>query len=129
MIAQKTEMFDEFGNPINATMVPDGGRTRTSFWMMDAAPADVTRITQRAIADAGPLHQPGSMPQTEATATARQIAYNERKAALSAAWANPPALEADAKPAPSAPVTDAAATADARYAARCAQLERAWQGA
>ena len=113
MIAQKTEMFDEFGNPINATMVPDGGRTRTSFWMMDAAP----------------LHQPGSMPQTEATATARQIAYNERKAALSAAWANPPALEADAKPAPSAPVTDAAATADARYAARCAQLERAWQGA
>jgi hypothetical protein len=73
------------------------------------------------------MHQPGSLPLTATAARLKELAYEERRAALSNAWRNPVAQEAEAKPAPSATATaaDAAAAADARDQ----RLRDAWKGA
>lgn len=114
------QVLDKDGKPISTLgkVVPD--RASVRVLVMDAAPT-------------GPLHQPGSLPLTDADRDAREAAYLERKRRLSDAFrhpalAQPPAAARPPQttlPAPVPGVSDA----EVRYAERCAALERAYRRA
>lgn len=117
----KSEVFDKDGKRITlaGNVVPDGGTVRVAQMIMDAAPAG--------------LHRPGSLPLADAERDARQAAYEDRKRSLSDRWRHPAPAQPPSgaippqtpPPAPLASVSDA----EARYAERCAALERAYRGA
>jgi hypothetical protein len=111
-------------------VLKDGERYRSPLLLMDAAHQEVIDITRKALADsyapsAGALHKPGTIVadgiEAELAATEREVRRDLRLDALSNAWRNPPAQEAQATP---GPVADREAAA----AARDARLENAWKG-
>lgn len=136
----KTEMFDKDGNPINAKIMPDGGRLRTHMTLMDAAHPDIAAITRAAMTDADrdladirdimditrladrqptvtvARHRPGSAVLTDTDRDAREQALAARDARLVSAWKSPPAVDAAQieKPAPTTPTGDPADRRDAR---------------
>jgi hypothetical protein len=124
---RKAEMYDKDGNLIDNQIVPDGGRLRVPQMMMDAATIDIAEITRRAMADQQqPLHAPGFVPVslTDAEIESKEMKRDARKAALSNAWKNPPAIDPTlAKKDEAAPATDS----EARYLARDRRLENAWR--
>lgn len=127
------QVLDKDGRPITSTneAVPDGAIVRVPQLLMDGT-AQLPQLVIDAAPSAG-LHRPGSLPLTDADRDAREAALADRDRRLSEAWKHPaPAqLPADAKPpqtAPAAPVAGVS-DADARYADRCAALERAYRGA
>jgi hypothetical protein len=120
------EMFDKDGNPINAKVMPDGGRLRTHMTLMDGARPDIASITRAAMADSQPsqaaMNRPGTLALSAADCEARETTRDARKAKLSDAWRNPPALDPAHidKPAPTTPTGDAATRRDRR-------LEQMWR--
>jgi hypothetical protein len=108
-------------------VLKDGERYRAPMLLMDAAHQEVIDITRKALAEpsAGALHKPGTIVadgiDAELAATEREVRRDLRLDALSNAWRNPPAQEAQAKPSPVADREAAALQRDAR-------LENAWKG-
>lgn len=124
------QVLDKDGRPITLTnkAVPDGAVVRVSQLLMDGATPP--RLLMDA-APSGPLHRPGSLPLTDADRDRREAVMADRDRRLSEAWKQPAPAQhpAGAKPPQTTPpaAVAGASDADARYADRCAALERAYR--
>lgn len=116
------QVLDKDGKPISAAgkVVPDQATVRVPAMIMDSAPQTA-------------LHRPGSLPLTDADRDRREAVMADRDRRLSEAWKQPAPAQppAGAKPPQTTPPAAVAgdSDADARYADRCAALERAYRRA
>lgn len=120
----KPQMFDANGYPIEAKVLPDGGRLVIPKMLTDAAP----RTPALAVTD-NAQHRPGAVAVSDQERARRASLVKDANAKLSDRWRNPPSPATDATRVATPPQPVAAKDKDAMYAAADRRLEQRWKGA